>query len=188
MVIFNLKNIIRRVFFLLGECLFVRSLNAAEPLSDGGITYGFATKSDYKRIRELYWTLSGSDFSRSQKCMLRLYINKQIVVAKMGAEVLGFNYYYRNLEDKKKQMIHEGYIGVLSSYNGKGVATSMRKYAHAYFRSEGLKGVSSRISEANMASLNSARKLGFKVIEKYFDAGMNECRYYLICTFNESDS
>ncbi len=101
---------------------------------------------------------------------------------------MGMDMFYLNPRDFQEDTIHEGFIGVLPDHEGQGIASQMRKQAIEHFKQNGFKGISTRISKTNFASLNSARKLGFKVVEKYFDAGMNECRYYLICTFNESDS
>jgi hypothetical protein len=39
------------------------------------------------------------------------------------------------------------------------------------------------VSCNNMPSLISNKKIGFEAVEKYFDAEMNEERYYMICKF-----
>src|SRR5690606_13899852 len=88
---------------------------------------------------------------------------------------------YFNRRDRREGTVHVGFSGIETSRQGKGLGTRLRSYGIKHFRSNGLAGISSRISFSNTASLRSNEKLGFKVVEQYYDSTTNEQRYYLVC-------
>lgn len=96
-------------------------------------------------------------------------------------KVMGIDMFYFNPRDFNENTVHEGFIGVLSEYQGQGIATIMRKQAIKHFKENRLAGISTRISKNNLGSLYSAEKLGFKPVDEYYDEAMDEQRYYLVC-------
>lgn len=155
--------------------------------SDGYIVRG-AKSNDLKEIAPVYEQLNGMKLSRSNIYLLSSCEENLIFVALLNEagqepKVIGMNMYYINPRDFKEGTIHEGFVGVLPEYEGKGIATSMRKQAVTYFNKAGFKGISSRVSTSNLGSLRSAEKLGFKPVETYFDEIMQEERHYLINWF-----
>lgn len=155
--------------------------------SDGYIVRGAKSK-DLKEIAPVYEQLNGMKLSRSNMYLLSSCEENLIFIALLNEagqepKVIGMNMYYINPRDFKEGTIHEGFVGVLPEYEGKGIATSMRKQAIEYFGKAGFKGISSRVSTNNLGSLRSAEKLGFKPVETYFDEILQEERHYLIKWF-----
>jgi len=98
-------------------------------------------------------------------------------------DVIGVEFYYFNRRDIKENTIHQGFRGILPEFQGKGLGTALTQYAYTVFSKTSLKGMSTRVSCNNMPSLISNQKIGFKPVEKYFDAAMDEDRYYMVCKF-----
>lgn len=92
--------------------------------------------------------------------------------------------FYFNQRDFIDGTIHEGFIGVLPEAEGQGTGTRLREAAIAYFSANNIQGISTRISKNNLKSFRSAKKLGFKVSEEYFDENSKETRYYLVLSLN----
>lgn len=141
-------------------------------------------RSEYlEEVFHLYKDLhNGKDLSRRNKLLLRLAGNKFCYVVRSGSEIVGIGLYYFNKKDVRENTIHEGYTGLKKEYRGKGVGTIARKNALYHFSQvKSIMGVSSRISLDNEASYRGNVKLGFEVVEKYFDTGLKKERAYLIC-------
>lgn len=143
--------------------------------------------SELKEAEGLYRKLNGRYFSNIQKIILKLFSKKNLIVTidKSTNKIIALNFYYLNHRDFIENTIHGGFIGVLPQYEGQGIATNMRKLAKSHFEKVGFTGISSRISKNNIASLKTAKKVGFIPVEDYFDTVMNEDRYYLICNLKE---
>ena len=158
-------------------------------VNESEITLRGASISDLGKIELIYKTLNKSKLPNFIKILLKYCDEKSIIIAEKKIKdrfvIVGIDVFYFNSRDFKEFTIHEGFIGVLSEFEGKGIATQMRKLAKEHFRNAGFKGISTRISKDNLASLNSAKKLGFEPVENYFDSLMNEERYYLICNLKE---
>ncbi|WP_006749160.1 GNAT family N-acetyltransferase [Thioalkalivibrio paradoxus] len=101
------------------------------------------------------------------------------------AELCGVGFYYFNRRDIDEGTVHEGFSGVKESFRGKGLGTLLRKTAIEHFGRSGIMGVSSRVSADNQPSLRSNLKLGFKIVEVYYDKGLEKERYYLVKRFDE---
>ena len=96
------------------------------------------------------------------------------------------NMYYLNSRDVREKTIHEGFIGVIPSMTGKGIASAMRSIAKDHFKADGYKGISTRISLNNVSSLQSAIKTGFTPIEEYAEPSTGDRRYYMIAKLIET--
>lgn len=149
-----------------------------------------AVAHDIEQLKIIYGRLNNVDLSRSNINLLKNFPGRLILIAEVTrgskSNIVGMNLFYFNSRDFKEGTIHEGFIGVVPEFEGKGIATAMRKHAIAHFRRSGLSGISTRISKNNIASLLSAEKLGFKPFEEYFDPIMQEERYYLVCNFENN--
>lgn len=105
-----------------------------------------------------------------------------VVIDQQTHEIVGYSLFYFNARDSKEGTVHEGDTYLLPEYRGQGIGTAQRRHALYHFaRCPFLKGVSSRVSLKNHASLKSNENLGFKRIERYFDRSMNEERVYMVC-------
>lgn len=142
-----------------------------------------AKKKDIEKIKNFYQKCTGRVFTNRHIYLLQKCEEKICIITEKETQIVGFDLFYMNSRDFKQKTVHEGFIGVLPDYEGKGIATSMRKHAIEHFKKAGFNGISTRISINNIRSLKSAEKLGFKVFKQYFDSEMNEERYYLICNF-----
>lgn len=145
-----------------------------------GVLVGGAFAADIVPAGKVYAELNNKNFSFPQKIIIRFFSRKMLIVAKAYGDVVGVNLYYFNGRDFREKTIHEGFLGVLPRYQGKGIGGMMKKVAIKHFSTTGLEGVSSRISKNNSPSMAAAKKLGFNVVETYFDKNFNEERHYLI--------
>ena len=124
------------------------------------------------------------------RCTLYSLIGERILLLavkndQITSQIVAINLFYLNRRDKIENTIHEGFIGVTHEAAGQGIATQMRKLAKAHFTSLGIKGISTRISLNNSASLRSAQEIGFEPVEQYRDPQTLEERYYMICKLEE---
>lgn len=149
-----------------------------------------ADANDLEQLKIIYRQLNNSDLSAFYIKLLKRHARKLILVAEISKEsknsIIGMDMFYFNPRDFKEFTIHEGFIGIVPEFEGKGIATAIRKHAIEHFRRSGISGISTRISKSNVGSLRSAQKLGFEPIEEYYDPVMKEDRYYLICHFESN--
>lgn len=141
---------------------------------------------DILQIMRLYKASVGIDLGRPRKIVYLLLGKKLIICARDNNKIIGFMLFYFNKRDATEDTIHEGYIFVSPMHRGFGVATAMRQYAIEHFRRCGRSGISSRISASNLPSLQSAQKVGYRIVEEYFDCALNEKRYYLVVPLSKT--
>jgi L-amino acid N-acyltransferase YncA len=164
-------------------------LNGIEKKEIDGLIFRGYLEADSDSISKLYRQLNdGAVFSKVQRWLYkRIGSGCLFVVEQRGAlgasKIVGMNMYYLNRRDFRENTIHEGFVGVLPEAGGRGVATTMRQMAIEHFKSAGFSGMSTRISLNNMASLASAKKIGFQTIEKYQEPSTGEQRNYMVCKF-----
>lgn len=175
--IFNLqKNI--------SKCYEIEEMDETK-VSD--LVFRGATINDLGQLMPIYKKLNYIELSTNNIKLLKYCSKKLVVIAEKEIDgrkkIIGMDLFYMNPRDFNEATIHEGFIGVLPEYEGMGIATQMRKHAIAHFNREGFKGISTRISKNNIGSLRSSEKLGFKVVEEYYDKVMQEERYYLVLNF-----
>lgn len=97
-------------------------------------------------------------------------------------EVVGLGLYYFNARDLRDGTVHVGFTGIAPYLRGRGIGTKLRRHALRHFaRTSFIRGVSSRVSLNNPASLVSNINLGFKERERYFDPILEVERVYLVC-------
>jgi RimJ/RimL family protein N-acetyltransferase len=150
----------------------------------GGTSVGPLSRSDIKHVERLYASINGgSPLDLRKKAALWLHAPRLGIGVRDAAtgELIGMSLYYFNARDRREGTVHEGYIGLDASLRGAGLGTVVRRHALRQFAFAGLRGVSSRISLANTASLNGNLKLGFVPVDTYFDPSMGEQRHYLVC-------
>lgn len=138
-------------------------------------------------MTRLHERLNGRPIPPDKLLLLAFWGEKLSLVVRNDASgaVVGLAYYYFNARDRAEQTIHVGYSGVVQDVRGCGLGTFLRRHALANFAASGLGGVSSRISVSNGASLRVNEKLGFVIIETYFDDDRKELRHYMVCNLNE---
>ncbi len=147
-----------------------------------------AKLSDLKEVNYLVRTLKdGVGFGLSRCILYTIAGGKLLVVtrrlSKSVPKVIGVDVFYFNKRDLAENTVHEGFIGVESTFQGRGLSLAMRSHALEHFRKSSISGISTRISVSNEASYRSAAKLGFRIIERYLDKNMGEERCYLIRHF-----
>lgn len=179
-----------------GAMVVLRNLAAGRKVSGMGCSvrenfvYRGMEAREYGQVMALYAYLHGG--SRPNwvvRAVCRLLGGKMTLVAvarhQEQARVVGMNMFYVNRRDISDETIHEGFIGVSPDMTGRGVASELRRMAIHHFEANGFKGISSRISLDNEASLASAKKLGFVPVERYHDPIMRTDRQYLIRWFKD---
>lgn len=148
--------------------------------AQNGIVYSGLRLRENQVIFNMYTYLnSGEPISLVRKILYIFQGNKMILVAHEKHRAVGINVYYVNNRDLVEGTVHEGFIGVLEEFRGKGLATAMRKFSANHFAENGFTGISTRISVDNSASLKSAENSGFKLVDSYFDPAENKSRYYM---------
>lgn len=161
-----------------------------ESVGNNGIYLRGLRIRDLDQVCVLYSQLShGSKLPFSRRVLYLFMGRKLCVVALTSSEtlicaknyIIAFNFFYFNQRDIDENTVHEGFIGVAPEMQGAGISIALRQHAFSHFSRTSLKGVSSRISVANLPSLNSARKVGLVPIEKYYDEDLCEHRFYLKC-------
>lgn len=121
--------------------------------------------------------------------MLLLYklvgVKIGFVIVNQQNEVIGVELYYFNKRDLKEGTVHQAFRGIHENYRGHGLGTGLTQSALEHFEKTRLQGVSSRVSLNNKASLISNLKLGFEIVEVYYEqrAESREQRAYLIKRF-----
>lgn len=144
-----------------------------------------ATATDIARLAHLYRTLLHEEnlaprFAR----LLRLRGSRLCLVAEApDGEIAGFVLFYFDVRDIEAGTIHEGFIGVAPPHRGRGLSSVMRHAAIRHFAGAGLNGISTRISTSNQASIAPALRMGFQIVERYFDPQWSEERAYLTLWF-----
>ncbi len=167
---------------------YLKAGTVAESLREG-IVYRGARRSEILLLRELYLSLNpGGTFSLFRAGLSFVTAPKLVVLAYSieQKKLVGLDFFYFNKRDLEEHTVHEGFIGVSRDFEGRGIATQMRLLAKHHFEKAGLSGISSRISQANAASLASARKVGFEpVLLEPARVSDNE-EYYLVCGLGSS--
>lgn len=181
-----IKSIFENFYFSCDNWLRLRTLHKVKITSVGEISFRGMLPSDERQVVEIYYQLNGgAKFTWPRRWLYRLVGSKLMLVAVKqevtGDKVVGINMYYLNKRDIAESTIHEGFIGVLPEITRLGIATNLRLLAKNHFFVNGFSGISTRISSNNSPSMKSALKVGFKPVEKYFDAALNEDRFYMIC-------
>ena len=180
----------RLLGFLRGLILIVKSvrrvkntLRISEVEKDGIVYRGFHSK-DMSAVRLLIKQINNGVGFDSRRLLYQLVGSKLIIVAvsldQGQSKVVGIDLFYFNPRDFKDGTVHEGFVGVDPDYQGRGIASEMRKRAISHFSQADIKGISTRISLNNNPSLTSALKLGFQPVETYKDQVTGEDRHYLI--------
>lgn len=174
---------------------FVRNLTALHKVVEiksieiDGLVFRGYSKKDADSVSSIYRQLNDkADFSWVQRVLYKFVGSRCFFIVEQKNHdgtlmVCGINMYYLNNRDIQDNTIHEGFIGVMPKARGRGIATKMRQMAVSHFRSAGFSGMSTRISLDNMASLVSARKNGFRVIDEYEESSTGDQRYYMILKF-----
>lgn len=126
--------------------------------------------------------LDGHRMTWSLRALLTLVPAKCcLVLCDPDGNLQGLTIFYFNKRDLVEGTIHEGFIGVRRELAGNGFATALRQAAKAHWgQAAGVKGISSRITLANMASVASGKKAGYECVETYEDEVSGERRGYFI--------
>lgn len=174
------------LFFLTRNIFYLLKKKSIPTIDLNGMVYRGGKVSDIKRVMDIYSSLNeGKKPSWQVRWLLKILGEKVlwVVVDKNRSpdEVIAVNIYYLNKRDCFENTIHEGFIGVIPLYQGKGIATELRRLSQRHYSVIGLAGISTRISIDNNASLASATKLGFVPVETYTDILTGERRHYMIC-------
>ena len=188
-LILKFKSRLNALLFFVWNLIVLRKIVEIKPVEIDGLVFRGYSKSDANSVSNIYRQLNdGAVFSWVQRALYSRVGGRCFFVVEQKCHdgtsiVCGVNMYYLNSRDIQDNTIHEGFIGVTPKARGRGIATKMRQMAVFHFRSAGLSGISTRISLDNTASLVSARKNGFRVVDEYEDSSTGEQRYYMFLKF-----
>lgn len=88
-----------------------------------------------------------------------------LILDKEG-KVIGYECFMFNEVEIKDQILHEVYVGVLPEYQGKGLATALRKYSIESYNFGNLKGLSTVAVTNDIKALRSAQKAGYAITKQ----------------------
>lgn len=177
------------VVSLLRNLYRLRRASLIDCCTYNSVTYRGFRRGDFEQVTQIYTELNdGAVFSKWLEWLYRAVGGRCLLVAVKkghdgGDRIVGINMYYLNLRDLRENTVHEGFIGVNPADSGRGIATRMRTLSRGHFELAKFRGISTRISRNNIASLHSAKKLGFEIVDEYFDLLNDDIRYYMICKF-----
>ena len=91
----------------------------------GDVRIRGAARSDVKQLQEIYAGLnSGHQFERKWMWLLKAMAPRLCIVAQdKSAGIVGFILFYFNDRDLRERTVHEGFIGVLPAFQGRGIGT-----------------------------------------------------------------
>lgn len=136
---------------------------------------------DWQQVSQLYALLNeGKELGVLKRLFYFAFGSRVAIVAAEEEAILGFGLYSFGIRDLTEKTVHESFTGVANILQGQGLGTAIRKHAISHFECTGLAGISSRVSLSNAPSLQSNEKLGFHIVETYFDPEMAEERAYMI--------
>jgi GNAT superfamily N-acetyltransferase len=136
---------------------------------------------DLGQVCQLYSKLNeGEKLGLLKLLFYSVFGSRMALVASQQGTVSGFEFYSFGVRDLEENTVHQSFTGVANAAQGKGLGTAIRKHAIRHFGRTALAGISSRVSLSNVPSLRSNEKLGFHVVERYFDPARQEERVYLI--------
>lgn len=173
--------------FFFRNLFYARKLRRICATEFKGYSVTALSKMKFQKMARAYSLINGSEFLGGL-VGLSCFINSSkliFLVLDNSNEIIGIQLFYFNKRDCIENTVHEAFIGVSEKCRNLGIATFLRENAIGHFKSSHLHGISTRISKYNVASLKSAERMGFKVVEEYFDPSLKEERYYMICEFHE---
>lgn len=150
--------------------------------SGGVLIRGFRFR-DLRQLRDLYHGLNPTgSLSLARLIWGGIGYRRLLIVAeeRQSRSLVGLDLFYFNPRDLQESTVHEGFVGVVPGHQGKGLATKMRIAAKKHFQRNGMKGISTRISQSNKPSLMSALKLDFEIVETHHSVSEGD-NYYMVC-------
>lgn len=175
--------VVKKIFLLLNFYSFIK-LGRIQTFSKNNIQISGLTLDKINEYTHIYEELNyPTKIDFLKKIILKTIGKKCCFIARDldSNNIIAISLFYFNLKDFYEHSIHEGFIGVIKNYQGRGIATMLRAYTLSHFSNFKIKAISTIIDTNNPASLNSAKKLGFKIQEKYIDNCSNSEKYYLKC-------
>lgn len=162
-------------------------LPVGNKMSGSVLIRGFKLR-DLRQLRQLYLDLNPRGSLSLARFLWGIIGYRRLLICAEDTQtssLVGLDLFYFNSRDLQESTVHEGFVGVVPSYRGKGLATKMRIIAKQHFHRNGLKGISTRISQDNKASLISALNLGFEIVETQHSVEDGE-NHYMVCKLEES--
>ncbi len=180
------KNQISKLRFLIENFLSARKLKKIKKTTIPPLTYQGLSSKYRKDTFNFYRNFhSGKELGFLKKILYYFFGNRLVinVIDENTQELVGIEMYYFNIRDIQENTVHQAFTGVIESMRGKGIATKIRGIAATHFKENNLSGISSKVTVSNIASIKSNEKIGFKILEKYYDAIIKEERIYMVNHF-----
>lgn len=187
MIIRRLRTLFSSVRFLIVNLKAFAALPRFCELDlPGGMIFRGCKQSDVRAVVALRKQLDGHTFSWVTRMLLRAIPGKCcVVISNRHGGLNALSLFYFNERDILDVTVHEGFIGVSPEHAGKGLATGIRRLATDHFSKAGvLRGISSRITLSNSASVSSGGKAGYELLDIYRDELTGEERGYFIKRFH----
>lgn len=132
-----------------------------------GITYRLAKQSDYKEITALHNRLFGTSIVSWLAWLYRFRLKELGSVAQdREGKIIAYDLFMFNDSEKKDGIIHEIYVGVIPSYQGRGISTKLRTFSLSTYEHGTLKGASTIAKHNDIRALRSAQKSGYAIVKE----------------------
>jgi len=183
-----LRHITIRLFLFLMTPWQLLGVKKSKATVVSDITYRWFISSDALEVKQLLVKLNNGVGFSGRELLYRFFGSRLVLLATVKEDlvekIIGVNLYYFNFIDIEQRTVHEGFVGVHPNYRGRGVAPLLREQARKHLE-QGivLRGISTRISVKNKASMKVVDSPNAEIFERYWDPITNEARVYLIHWF-----
>jgi len=189
---YRIKSFIKNIIFIIINLINMNKLrNIPETIIDDNLIITGATVRDLKEVYAIYSFFHNNSILGIEKRIIYFFLSQKcvLIVKEISSKkIIGISLYYKNKRDLIDNTIHGGYRCILPEYQHSKVGAIMTQHITKHLKNNNVNGISSRISLNNKPSLMASLSRGSKPIERYFDKDMNEERYYLVRSFNNSHS
>lgn len=135
-----------------------------EPVQYGDYTITMGSLKHLKDIERAHAELFREPMLGWLVWLYRFRANDLVTVAlNQQGELVGYECFMFNESEIKDLILHEVYIGVHEQYQGKGIATAMRKFSISSYEFGNLSGLSTVAVDNDIKALRSAQKSGFSI-------------------------
>lgn len=140
------------------------------------LTFRRGARDDLKKIVALHNSLYPRPFLDWLLMLYRYKASELISVATdEKGEIVAYDLFMFEPSEIKDNILHELYVGVAPSYQGEGIAGSLRKYSASCYDNGCLCGLSTLAPFSNVKALRSAQKAGYAITK----ASAKPAAYYL---------
>ncbi|HAR80229.1 MAG TPA: hypothetical protein DCR21_05290 [Succinivibrionaceae bacterium] len=141
-----------------------RGARRKEELRDDGLIFRAGTKADLKKIDEQHLKIYKVPILEWLRRVYSVCPEELIgVVETQDKELIGYDLFMFNESEVTQEIIHEWEVVIAPEYQGRGIATRLRRYSAESYNHGRLAGVSTLAGFSDVKALRTAQKAGFAI-------------------------